>query len=643
MSTSTDHYSILGVSEGASDSDIKKAYRKLALKYHPDKNKTKEAEERFKCINDSYNVLSDPTRKASYDRTRSAASMGSSSYSMFNSFADVFRANAEYSKAKRQYDDSTRRREQERKDREARDSWFKQTENTRAWNSMFTDSPDWENDFHYSHYRDNGFNGFFSDYSTRRSQQRSSYAEKLRADAEKEKQRIQRERAERARLEKIHRREQEERENKARQERELARRRREWEAKMRKARENPKPRFERTDDAKLSSSSYSFKGGEKTYMGRVPNFHVPTPEEVQDTAGEKTQPEFQFNSDVVDDGVSVPEQSPEMETDDGIETPPGEHFEQAYAATDIGTKDDPIVVDEGTEEDPIILETEPEADEEAELKTESSFSTLQDSKPEPRPRLPKIKIKHRDRMWSPPKKVPKEENMGISEDEIDPRLQEPAKPTNTREQELKKETNPTNHSNKRVRLSPDKSPFDFNVENLPPFSETNGNFNMDSIADLLGKKKRKCDDIPDDAPSSKRSTVDEDPSSIPIFEPVNKTLPRRKAPPPLTDTDLGCDAEIVGAISVAVPLVPSLEHITDASQLKEYFAAVEEFNVKMSSYTRNRSSLNTHYMDRILSNEADLQAYEDGIATDKALRDVWDGVTNDCENVAAQIIAKNRS
>ena len=55
---SKDFYKVLGVSKDATEDDITKAYRKLARKYHPDLNKTKEAEERFKDISEAYDVLS---------------------------------------------------------------------------------------------------------------------------------------------------------------------------------------------------------------------------------------------------------------------------------------------------------------------------------------------------------------------------------------------------------------------------------------------------------------------------------------------------------------------------------------------------------------------------------------------------------
>lgn len=63
-----DYYSILGVSKQATEDDIKKAFRKLAVKYHPDKNPgNKEAEEKFKELNEAYEVLSDPDKRKKYD------------------------------------------------------------------------------------------------------------------------------------------------------------------------------------------------------------------------------------------------------------------------------------------------------------------------------------------------------------------------------------------------------------------------------------------------------------------------------------------------------------------------------------------------------------------------------------------------
>ena len=86
-----DYYDILGVSRDADKEEIKRAYRRLARKYHPDVNKEPGAEERFKEINRAYEILSEPETRARYDRfgeagVGSAAGVG---YQDFGDFGDV--------------------------------------------------------------------------------------------------------------------------------------------------------------------------------------------------------------------------------------------------------------------------------------------------------------------------------------------------------------------------------------------------------------------------------------------------------------------------------------------------------------------------------------------------------------------------
>ncbi|MDD5731406.1 MAG: DnaJ domain-containing protein [Patescibacteria group bacterium] len=69
---SKDYYKTLGISKSASADQIKSAYKKLAVKYHPDVNKDAGAEAKFKEINEAYQVLSDPQKKSNYDQFGSA-------------------------------------------------------------------------------------------------------------------------------------------------------------------------------------------------------------------------------------------------------------------------------------------------------------------------------------------------------------------------------------------------------------------------------------------------------------------------------------------------------------------------------------------------------------------------------------------
>ena len=69
MADKRDYYEVLGIQKGASDEEIKSAFRKMAMKYHPDRNPdNKEAEEKFKEVNEAYSVLSDPDKKQKYDQ-----------------------------------------------------------------------------------------------------------------------------------------------------------------------------------------------------------------------------------------------------------------------------------------------------------------------------------------------------------------------------------------------------------------------------------------------------------------------------------------------------------------------------------------------------------------------------------------------
>ncbi len=85
MSQKRDYYEVLGVQRNAAQPDIKKAYRQLARKYHPDVSDDSNAEEKFKEINEAYEILSDDEKRAAYDRFGHAGVSGNAGYSGFSS------------------------------------------------------------------------------------------------------------------------------------------------------------------------------------------------------------------------------------------------------------------------------------------------------------------------------------------------------------------------------------------------------------------------------------------------------------------------------------------------------------------------------------------------------------------------------
>lgn len=289
----TDHYKVLGVSPNASSGEIKKAFRKLALKYHPDKNKTKEAEERFKEINDSYRVLSNPGEKAKYDSLRPYSAFGnmgtryptSNGYSSYSAYSNGYgagynpagdeyakTAGRQYERARKQYEEfKNRQREQQKAREEAervrqakmeKDAWERVfNERRRRQNSrygVFT-GDDWDsfgNRFHYS---------FFDDFMNpmgRSRQKRPPNSEQWQQDA-KENERKAKEESER-------------RENEKRRQQALDEKLKKMKEQREKEQENPKPDLHSTNDHNWSKShtSYSFKAHERTYMGHAPDIKV---------------------------------------------------------------------------------------------------------------------------------------------------------------------------------------------------------------------------------------------------------------------------------------------------------------------------------------------------------------------------------
>ncbi|MCC6865501.1 MAG: molecular chaperone DnaJ [Ignavibacteria bacterium] len=91
MSNKRDYYEILEISKQASDTEIKAAYRKMAMKYHPDRNQgNKEAEDKFKEAAEAYEILSDPNKKARYDQFGHAGMRGTGFDQGFGNVNDIF-------------------------------------------------------------------------------------------------------------------------------------------------------------------------------------------------------------------------------------------------------------------------------------------------------------------------------------------------------------------------------------------------------------------------------------------------------------------------------------------------------------------------------------------------------------------------
>ena len=86
MATQRDYYDILGVPRGAPDEDIKRSFRKLAQQWHPDVNTSRRRDERFKEINEAYQVLSDPQRRQAYDMFGRGRAVGAGGFDPFGGF-----------------------------------------------------------------------------------------------------------------------------------------------------------------------------------------------------------------------------------------------------------------------------------------------------------------------------------------------------------------------------------------------------------------------------------------------------------------------------------------------------------------------------------------------------------------------------
>ena len=97
MTTKRDYYESLGINRNANEEEVRKAFRKKAMEFHPDRNKEPGADAKFKEVNEAYQILSDPNRRAKYDQfghagVNSSGGQGFEGFDVFGGFGDIFDA-----------------------------------------------------------------------------------------------------------------------------------------------------------------------------------------------------------------------------------------------------------------------------------------------------------------------------------------------------------------------------------------------------------------------------------------------------------------------------------------------------------------------------------------------------------------------
>ena len=97
MTTKRDYYETLGINRNANEEEVRKAFRKKAMEFHPDRNKEPGADAKFKEVNEAYQILSDPNRRAKYDQfghagVNSSGGQGFEGFDVFGGFGDIFDA-----------------------------------------------------------------------------------------------------------------------------------------------------------------------------------------------------------------------------------------------------------------------------------------------------------------------------------------------------------------------------------------------------------------------------------------------------------------------------------------------------------------------------------------------------------------------
>ncbi|CAK8680200.1 unnamed protein product [Clavelina lepadiformis] len=144
--SNTDYYKVLGVTKAATEEEIKKAYKKLAKQWHPDKNpKQKDhAEKKFKEISEAYQVLSDGVKRIDYDKTRDY-------YERDREIDEILRKNERVQRMAKEQEDYTKRQDERRRAQRARqnenfsynDAAFSFSDPEKSFNDFFMDRERW--------------------------------------------------------------------------------------------------------------------------------------------------------------------------------------------------------------------------------------------------------------------------------------------------------------------------------------------------------------------------------------------------------------------------------------------------------------------------------------------------------------------
>ncbi|CDK25759.1 unnamed protein product [Kuraishia capsulata CBS 1993] len=669
------HYEVLEIDRGASAEEIRKAYRRLALKYHPDKNRDHNAEDMFKKISEAYRVLSDPQTKRDYDKTipRTYPPKSEKTYSPASGYYQ-----RQYQSPKQEYNSS--RSNSNRFHHSYYGDTYSAFENYASYNfgSRYDDVPSWRQSRQEKkppQPRATPKNG--SKQKAAPSSTKSTPKAKAKTNGK----------------------------SKSKAHPTATRKNSESQTPTPEdpKRDHPKPSFESTNDGQWSRSrtSYSYMHSEKTYTGPIPDIKIPEPT-TEGTVPQKEEP------------INEPQAQPEPETvnpwafhsgfsngfnaEDSFESAGGRSFmdelkrmgqngdfsftfpspdrsksSNRFTVFDSsGEKDDPIALDEGTEADPIIIDdSDPPVTTQPQSPKPSSWANAEN--------IPnrfferestRLKRKPRHRGFSNSPFATSNQDRGfpgqstpvnkahvedLPEGDIsvgaasgnDDGKKEPFSnpflrstfdftfdanrgPLNTKEPVHEEGIDQGQQSAQTPMQEADtNSKFSLNdLKEMPPFSSTN-RFTMDELDQTLEDTEFRHKPVFVSSQNKVDPAINSDMGAVPLHAPVNGTLPRASIPPPiaLTMGDLHCPVTVLDIQPPAPPYIPELvsaeEYISLTKEFKNYKVLFNNFNRTMAAYSSERAAADEAYMDRIMRSEADRLVYVSALQRDEFVFDRW--------------------